>query len=115
MTSPSVAAVILLRCSLINVVRHALWGLYLGYITASIQQTSVQMVIVTIVQPEPPYEWTTSRSIYFPCILCHASHMMTNIANAKKTLLWEFSTAVQIKHAEASLFLTFERRKWLYS
>jgi hypothetical protein len=29
----------------------------------------------------------TSSHIYFPCILCHASHTMTNIVNAKKTLL----------------------------
>jgi len=39
--------------------------------------------------------------------------MMTNIAKAKKMLFRKFSKTDQMKHAEASTFLTFVRRKWL--
>jgi len=39
--------------------------------------------------------------------------MITNIANAKKMLFRKFSTADQMKHAEAGVFLTFVQWKWL--
>ena len=55
----------------------------------------------------------TSPRIYFPCTLCHASHRMTNIANAKKILFRGFSTTDQMKHTEVAMFLTFVQWKWL--
>jgi hypothetical protein len=39
--------------------------------------------------------------------------MMTNIANAKKTLIRNFSTADRAKRTGVGVFLTFAQRKWL--